>query len=297
MIYHSQEFSDFERCAKLPQIKKKWEPDRWPVREAVKQKFYSSLLRDPEEVADEFLYEAGARGYEYPEGEPYELAKDYASWLDGALRLVREDTMLSPISNYFWGTTQFELVGYVSGQVNIVRIVHELGDHHLRWPEIIALGLGDSEVVIHQYKLPSVRKRRLASPLSLAYQQPMTGGYRLAKRDGETISFGPNWKRLGRWEIPEVPWQEWREGIDRDRCLPAIKETYSVTPFEDSDKRRLLNDIEHIMASMSKVTHPRKWEACETCIFKPVCHGNKHGFHRKTMQRAVRKREADLVLQ
>jgi hypothetical protein len=300
MIYHAKDLSDYEKCAKLPLIARKWEPERYPVREVVKRYIAEGLFRDPEDTADEFLREAAAVGFEYPEGEPYELAKDYASWLDAAFRVVLETSgSISPIPRFELLGDEYQVDGFLSETGhNVVRVVHELGDRRLRWPELIALGLGSTEITVHQIKLPSVRKRRVQSPLCLAYRQPMTGGMRLAKLDREKISFGPSWKRIGRWEVPEVSWQEWRDGIDRDRCLGSIIETYSVPALRADEKRRLLNDIEHITVSMSKGTHPRKWEACETCNFKRFCHEGRHGFIRKVkvVQRSTMQREDEATV-
>jgi len=252
-----QDLSDFEKCARIPLLGKKWEPERWPVREAVKRYIAEGLSRDPELVADDFLREAADRGFEYPEGEPFELAKDYASWIDGALRIAAEYP------------------------ADVVRVVSELGQRRLRWPELIKLGVEEyTEVSILQLRLPAVHKRRLASPLNLSYRQPITGSLRLARLDTEKISFGPSWKRVGRWEVPEVPWSEWRDGIDRDRCMSLIAESYVVPSLTSEEKRRVQNDIEHMLTDMNKLTHPRKWEACESCLFKPVCHGHKEGFIR-----------------
>lgn len=287
MIYAAQDFSDFERCARIPKIRKQWEPERWPVREAAKQHFYAGLFRDPETVADDFLVEAAGRGFEYPDGEPYSLAKDYSSWLDGALRIITEHYSAEPINPIQLGADQFLINGFSSETgINVVRVVHELGDRNLRWPELIALAVGEySEVVIHQIKLPGIRKRRLPSPLCLSYRQPITGSLRLARLDAEKINFGPAWKRVGRWEVPEVGWKEWRLGIDKDRCLQSIIETYSVPGIKSEERRKVLTDIEHFQVLMSKTIHPRKWEMCESCVFKGVCHDSKRGFIRKSTGR------------
>ena len=282
MNYRAQDFSDFEKCARIPKIRKQWEPVRWPVREAVKEFFYNGLLRDPEQVSDEFLSEAAGRGFEYPEGDPYTLAKDYSSWLDGALRIITERITAEPIEPFQLGADRFQINGFMSGSgLHIVHVVSEFG-HKTRWPELIALAVGEfAEVTVHHVKLPPIKKRRLHSPLSMSYRQPMTGGLRLARLDTEKTSFGPSWKKVGRWEVPEISWQEWRLGIDKDRCIESILETYTVQGLKSEEKRRVLNDIEHIQVSMSKPVHPRKWEMCESCLFKGVCHDSKKGFVKK----------------
>lgn len=289
MIYRAQDFSDFERCARIPKIRKQWEPERWPVREAVKQFFYDGLLDDPESVADRFLIEAAGRGFQYPEGEPYDLAKDYSSWIDGALRLVTEGLAPEPLPAFKFEGDLISLNGFsAEGAWYVVEVVSNLGER-LRWPNIIAQ-LMDQPVTIVQVKLPQVTKRRLQSPLSLAYKQPITGQLRLARLDSEKISFGPAWKRIGRWEVPEIHWSEWRSGIERDRCYAMIVSAQPGRDLSKDEKRKALNDIEHMMIEMSKV-HPRKWETCETCTFKGVCHDGKRGFIRKTVQRATVQRE------
>lgn len=263
------ELSEYEKCARLPQLSAKWEPQRWPVRDAVKRYIAERIGDDPEIAADDFLLEAANRGYLYPEGEPYELAKDYASWIDSALRLLAEGP-----------------------RPDVVRVVSDLGDRRLRWPELVKIAVELYPVVeIVQIKLPPTRKHRLLSPLSLVYCHPMTGEMRLARVDKEQKAFSNAWERIGRWERPEISWQEWRAGIDRDRCMDQIMERYTVTTLGYQERQKILNDIEHISVSIDKPLHPRKWEACENCIFNGYCHGDKSGYDRKTVLRSTLRRE------
>jgi hypothetical protein len=300
MIYDAQDLADFEHCARIPGIRMRWEPDRWPVRDAVKRYVYGGLFADPEQVADDFLVEAAGRGFEYPESEPYELAKDYSSWIDGALRLLSESHTMDPLPPFEFQDDSFRVPGFLSETgLHVVRVVSELGNTQLRWPELLAFALGNyRDLAVHHIKLPSVRNRRLHSPLSLAFRNPLTGHFRLARRTKEKINFGPAWKRFGRWEVPEVGWHEWREGIDRDQCLSSIIDTYTQASPNTENKRRILNDIEHMLVSTTKNTHPRKWEMCETCTFKGVCHDGKRGFVRKNLQRPAvqRKEEVEVIL-
>lgn len=264
-----RELSDYEKCARLPQLSSKWVPHHWPVREAVKRYIEERQGEDPELVADDFLYEAANSGFLYPEGEPFELAKDYSSWIDGALRLLAEGS-----------------------RPDVVRVVSDLGDHRLRWPELVKMAVELYPVVeVVQIKLPSIRKHRLLSPLSLVYRHPMTGELRLARVDKEQKAFSNAWQRIGRWEMPEFSWQEWRQGIDRDRCMDQVIERYQVPTISYQERQKVLNDIEHISVALAKPLHPRLWEACENCIFNGYCHGDKSGFDRKTVLRASVQRQ------
>jgi hypothetical protein len=118
---------------------------------------------------------------------------------------------------------------------------------------------------------------RLTTPLNMAYQHPTFANiqYRLSRLYDEP-DFGPNWKRIGRWEIqPNPPWEEWRLGIERDQCIDKIREIYTVAnDMDDSEKERLLFDIEAVCVAMERPSmYPRLRETCQRCVFLKLCHG------------------------
>src|SRR5208282_2118841 len=104
-ILTAQDFSDYEFCPRLVQLGKTVEPISWPVRHAVKRYLLEGVrhLVAGEstdlvcwEVPAAFLDEAGERGYQHAiplmshDRNAYTLIRDYACWLEGALRIVAE---------------------------------------------------------------------------------------------------------------------------------------------------------------------------------------------------------------
>jgi hypothetical protein len=268
-----QRLSDYEFCPRFERLNRTLEPPRLPVREAVKRFFAAGItvLTAPngiERTAEAFIDAAASPGFSYPSDnwdrsygnhpatDIYTLANDYCSWLDGALRIAKE--------NYFPGH-------------NLWRVVDRF-DERLRWAELLSLAAGHTPTV-HMLRLPALRHGRLAHPLSLAYHHPLgrhpRGNYRLAMLDGEG-RFNNNWKRLGRWELrDEVSWDEWREWIERDQCMNAIYDYRILEPINLANGDQILADAAALEERMSDPNPPRYQEACSrNCYFLNYCHGS-----------------------
>lgn len=287
MIFDAQSFSQFETCPRFPQLYRSFEPPAWPIREAVKRFFETGIRgimagESPELTVSAFLAAAANPGFIYPQGEHFMIAQDHASWLDGALRIVLEENAnLEQLPLYQIGDHQINLEAWEDGDVcHIYRIQSEIHKEPkaVHWPELCAMVLHGGETKIHSFKLPSVRMGRLTTPLNMAYQHPTFANiqYRLSRLYDEP-DFGPNWKRIGRWEIqPNPPWEEWRLGIERDQCIDKIREIYTVCPTLDTDERdRLLFDIEQMCVAQERPSiFPRFRETCQSCVFNKLCHGS-----------------------
>lgn len=285
MIFDAKSFSKFELCPRLPQLERTFNPPRLLVREAVKLFLESGIRRimarlPIEEMIQSFLSEAASPGFIYPEGEAFTLVQDHASWLDGALRLIEEEFQpMEQLPLYRIGEHHISVEGWTDGEeAHIFRCHSTLGARELRWPELALTGLDGRAIAVHVYRLPQCRNGRLLSPLSMAYKHPSFANiqYRLAKIDGDK-NFKSSWKKEARWEIqPPIEWREWRQGIERDKCLDAIRETYTINPtLDDSERDRLIFDIEQMVEAQNRPSiFPRYRERCSSCSFKGLCHGS-----------------------
>lgn len=293
MIFDAQSFSQFESCPRFPQLYKTFEPPRWPVRDAVKRFFESGIRgvmagESPELTVQAFLAAAASPGFLYPEGEHYQLAQDHASWLDGALRIVGEENPgLEQLPLYQIGSYTIHVEGWTDGErVHIFRATTNIGKRLVRWSELCIAGMDGNEgreICVHNFCLPSTKNGRISSPLVTAFQHPTFANvqYRLARLYDEP-EFGKSWKRIGRWEIqPNPDWQEWRTGIERDKCIDKIRETYTVCPTLDTAEReRLVYDIEQMCHAQEMPSiYPRYRETCQSCIFNRLCHGTADDRH------------------
>lgn len=271
--------SDWEFCARLPRLKLADPLQQPPVREAVKDCFaYGiSLLAEgsqnaSQEAAQKFI-DGAMSGYAYPSGEPYTLAQDYATWLDGALRVVEEfRTRLQPLAPVTINGQELDCGAYAdSGQIVAYRVTTSF-DYSPHWPDFLIQGQYEQPLTVRLLRLPSARDGRLPSPLSLGYRHPATGLIRLSRLTGEKVSFGPSWKRVGRWEI-DASWEEWRTGIDRDECMGLVYAEKELEPTEDA--KDILRDAERIVeeiTSGSLDSLARHREGCQSCAYRLVCH-------------------------
>jgi len=289
MILEVKHASEFERCPRLPGLRKSFEPEKYPVREATKL-FFERGLRSifigepPGATVWGFTDEAAGRGYLYGKGEPYTIAQDFACWLDGTLRLVIEGGIdREPLRLYQLGEHCLHVDGWTDteGRIHLYRAVSRLGDQALRWPELAVLAFEpEKEVFIHQYCLPQTRGGRLLSPLSIGYKHPKieNNPIRLARLDldGKEQNFKNTWKKIGRWECPDIPWAEWRQGIDKDQCLDMIEETYSPPMLDAEQAYAVKGDLEKMAVVMEKpASWPRYREACPGCFYQGLCHGDR----------------------
>ena len=283
MILDVADCSLFERCPKLPGLRRRFEPSRFPVRDVVKEYFKSGVRaifagESPAPTVWRFTDEAAGRGYVYPDGEPYTLAQDFAVWLDGSLRLVQElgtDREQLPLARI--GSTQVHVDAWKDsvGVIHIYRAVSSLGNQTPRWAELAVAAFNpESEIIIHQFHLPQARNGRVHSPLSIGYQHPKVANapIRLARLDKEN-NFRNTWKKIGRWELPDISWAEWREGIDKDQCMGMIQEEFQGLMLDESEARALKGDLERMAVVMEKPDiWPRFREACQGCVYRGLCH-------------------------
>lgn len=271
--------SDWEFCARLPRLKLSDPLQRPSVRDAVKDAFAFGIQQvaerndnAPTDAAEKFI-DAAMTGFVYPSGEPYTLAQDYAAWLDGALRLVQEtQPRLQPLAPATINGTEFDCGAYAdSGQIVAYRVAGSL-DYTPRWPDLLIQAQYEQALTIRLLRLPPARDGRLPSPLNLGYKHPVNGQIRLARIQGEKVSFGNSWTRVGRWELPEVEWREWRVGIDRDQCMNLI---YAEQEQEAlTDGREVLKDASRIVEEImsGEMEPPRHREGCQSCQYLSVCH-------------------------
>lgn len=285
MIFSAESFSQFEKCPRFPQLYRTYEPPQWPIRDAVKQFFEMGIRgimagESPELTVQSFLAKAANPGYTYPEGDHYSLAHDHASWLEGALQIIKEENPnLEQLPIYSVGNYQITVEGWDDGEkTHIFRAASNTRNRTLRWPELVLLAMDGREVQVHVFNFPSVRDGRLVSPLSMAYRHPTFKHvqYRLARLYDDP-EFSSSWKKEARWEIqPNPTWEEWKLGIERDQCIDKIRENYVISPTLDSAERdRLLFDIEQMAHAQEMPSiYPRYRESCQSCIFNKLCHGS-----------------------
>ena len=292
-VIQASDLSDAERCFLLVQLNKKLEPPRFPVRDGVRRHFEQNLrllaLGKPlDEVGEAFEDEAASRGFEYPEKrEVYTLAKDYASWLDGTIRMVQEWGLgLTPTDPRNVAGHLIDPCGFYDqdGGLHFFRVSSGLDPYTIHWPEIIAMATENArQATIHRFRLPASVRGRLPSPLNLCYRHPMTGQMRLSRLTEEKqLSFKGNWSRIGRWELDDVPWEEWRKGIDNDKCMNLICDetivTYKQVPYN------VLFDAGKILKAL-ETPAPKKVETCSGCRFNLYCHGTPET--RRTFQKLL----------
>lgn len=300
----AQAFSDYEFCPRLVQLGQLVEPPSWPVRHAVKRYLLSGVRQllageSPDavcwEVPTAFLDEAGDRGFEHAvpllahDRNAYTLMRDYACWLEGALRLVAELGLeVAPADPaYVEGTPV--LLDCWTGQwepkaAHTFRVTDRAtAGFSPRWLELLAsLDPAVARVLVHTFILPAPAKDRLPSPLCMAYAHPMTGHLRLATHGREKVTFTQSWKRVARWEtentgaMETILWPEWREGIARDECLEKCyrKEAVELALAGDAEFRReLMRDAGQIVAAMGRPGEAvRKRELCPRCYMRGYCH-------------------------
>jgi hypothetical protein len=310
----SQIFSDYEFCPRLVTEGQKVEPQSWPIRLALKRYLLAgigSMMRQGNsdlvcwEYPLAFMEEAGERGYEHTipltalDRNAYVLMRDYACWLEGALRLAEEVGELEQVDPVHVGKTPVLLNVWRDKEkpeeAHAFRIIDRPSrslDPH--WNELLAsLDKSLTSVTIHAFVLPSPNKKdRLASPLCLCYAHPMTGQMRLSPIEGEK-KFAPSWRQIARWETENtgrsaIGWPEWRNGIEKDKCLDQC---YQSETFELSNFGRIQEDAKLIFGVIDKAA-PRKQELCPRCYLKRWCHGTDE--ERETFFRSISCPEADL---
>jgi hypothetical protein len=274
----ASELSHYEFCPRLPSLIRIIEPNQFPIREAVKRHFergvgllYSGFQDPWIAVPAEFLIEAADRGYVYPEGNPYAIAQDHGCWLESVLRLL-PDIHLEPLPPVSVDGNDVEISGYKRGfEAHLFRVVDSFDDK-VRWPELLLIGQYET-VTIHQLRLPRLSSGRLLSPAAMAYAHPMTGQLRLARLEGEGKAFNPSWKRLGRWEMSDITWEDWAEGISRDKCLGQIYQSHEAgAEFSQDDLDGVRRDAAMMFRYMDR-QQPRQRETCGTCMYHGYCHG------------------------
>lgn len=296
MIIDADDLSAWERCQRLPILNRKWRPRLLLLRDGIRHFFREGVRRvitglppspsynDAEEATtSKFLWHASHSGFNYgaKELDVYTVAQDCGSWLDGALRIVRETAEgMIPIPDYdLGGFHSLHIEGYRNGdgEFHVFRTRSNLGDEHPRWPEMALWALGETrDIVVHSFRFPPLARKsnlfRLASPLSVAYRHPAFPTYRLARVEGDgTLQFSNAWKRCGRWEL-DIPWKEWREGIERDQCLDKVMRVEVAEPVKW--RSELKRDMDEIIADLVRgELGPRKREGCDSCAYQRFCHG------------------------
>lgn len=303
---NASRLSQFEFCGRLPSLSLLYEPIQLHVHDAAVRYFergvryrYGGVQNPAETIREEFIHEAIDRGFTYPDGDPYVITHDHASWLEGVIHLlpsiIGEPIPVIPIEDDF-----IEVDGILSNGVpHIFRVVRGFNEEVL-WAENV-LSLIYPEIVVHTFKLPAVSRSstetvvgRLHSPACMSYVHPLMGTIRLA-HIGSEKKFGKNWKRMARWEDQTITWEEWRLGIERDQCLGEIYRSHrAVVDAHPGDIRA---DIAHIIAAIDK-PQPRLRERCRQCEFCELCHGGEDGRHAyraaDEVLRRMRTAEADL---
>lgn len=236
------ELSRFEFCPRLAQLSREWEPQRLPIRDALRVAFdegIADIRAGLEMIAPtHFLSLAASRGFTYPSGsDPYTAANDAASWLEGALRVAAEQFNISAVYTTSAST----------------------------WEQLL-LGAEGNGTLMH-FPIPALRDGRIRHPLTTAYLHPMTLHPRLSPHDGE--SFSARWKPIYRWEHPEFTWDDWRNGIDADHCMGKVYAEIHVPPADDRES--ILADAQAIRDAIP-LPHPRLRANCSRCPFEPACH-------------------------
>ena len=239
------DLSRFEFCPRAAHYAREFEPLRLPIREALRAAFDDGIhaIRDGHSLsaATDFLSSAALRGFDYPiDADPYTLVNDCAMWLDGVLRIAAET--FSPSTLY---TTSAST-----------------------WEQLL-LGCEGGGALIH-FPIPPIRSGRMRSVLTVAFRHPMTQHVRLATFNDES-GFSPKWSPLWRWEHPEFTWEDWRAGIDADRCMGKVYTELAIPAIEGEEKESILRDAEAILAAIP-LEHPRLRGVCDRCHFRSGCH-------------------------
>ena len=307
----AQAFSRYEVCPRLPQLARSLQPPVWPVREAAKRYLTRGLHEvlagnsaATSEIPQAFLAEGADPGYETRipvesyDRNAYVLVKDYADWIEGGLQLARELLPASltpaPVIPLAGGHT-VRLAAWQEdeqdgGRIHTVRLTSrapsDLTEYVSCWNDLLAACLPAAGlphvtgITVHLFLLPVPVKDRLPSPLCLAYAHPMTGHLRLATFAGEKTAFGPNWRRIARWQTAnlgdgEVSWPEWRAGIERDRCLDRCYREVELEVPEERQREAILEDAGRIAGEMAaERLAARRRESCPQCVMQKWCHGD-----------------------
>lgn len=266
----SRHLSLYERCARLPTLLQLEDSPPEPIRDATRRFFELGLHQiftglDVTTPID-FL-SAAAHGFLYPpNSDPYTLAQDYACWIDGALRLVEELGLRAWVAEPLQLSPDTALTLSGAWRTHSALHLFLIGDSLNSWP-VWTAQLAHHSIHVYSFTLPSVRDGRLRSPLTTCYKHPTLNLLRLATLDTER-GFSPKWSKIARWEDSTFTWPEWREGINRDRCLNKIVTHVELEGVEDDELRQ---DALAIINS-SSTPAPRLREACTNCQFKGVCH-------------------------
>lgn len=284
MIVSSDDLTLAERCFRLPRLVRTLRPPEQIFREAVKNYFLKFIAEpniDPTRVKLAFLNEAAERGFVYPEdADPYTLAQDGASWLENALRFAGEYYKFKAKIGVFPLKKDcghvIKTPGYIGEDdcAHLFRVTTDLDDYQIRWPELLLWASGfEQSIHIHRWRLPSIGKR-LISPLMTCYRHPLTGYYRLSHLSGEP-KFGTRWRRFAHWELSDMDWPEWREGIRRDRCSSLIYRDDEF-PGYDGARRRIIQTVAQNLIGRMSHNAPKKFESCPGCAMYTYCHGTKN---------------------
>jgi hypothetical protein len=299
MIIDATILSKWERCHRIPALVQICVPRQASAREecgrrvdkAVRMAIGGRAAEAGTELLNDFLERAASPGLRYPPSvrEVYALAHDYADWVEGGAELVAEQVSaagpLRQVPMFAFGQHRVNVEGWLdeAGGVHVWRVVDTFpadGDEFpAHWPEMVAQAGTGAALTVHALRLPSVRGGRLASPLVQSYAHPLTGEIRLARIDAEGKGFARTWKRQARWEMAasgeRVEWAEWRDGIERDRCLAAITRDYQMAAMEDGERLAIAEDVRSICAMMGDPSRQaRKREMCAGCEYEGWCHGN-----------------------
>lgn len=300
MNLSSRDISHWEHCDRLPRLRVDFEPIRLSLREAVRRildgAILSLLANHAESVAShaeatllDWAASPGIR-YPYPSGDAYKMARDYGAWLYGIVCLLAErmtvaDAQPLPVLRIHEHKITVSGILDSSGTAHLARITSDFSERSTatRWPELCLLALASSgppivSVVTHCFRLPSNSSGRMMSPLSVGYQHPTIGTQIRLARIGEDkgSSFSSSWRRVGRWEVPEVGWEEWRRGIDLDQCIDSCVESHEAVPLSDAESADMRSNVYQIVEWMNGRASqcPRKREACRSCDYRKFCHGN-----------------------
>jgi hypothetical protein len=283
----AERLSQFEQCPRLPILAGSVLPPAVNIRESVRREFSRSIGRlvagEPPKAVAEDAEQAILRSVAEGEiaiagGDVYTLARDHASWLAAAVEIAAEVSppLLKPCAD----VQGVALSAYSTRDgIHVFRVGS--GATEADWNVLLCQTI--APVTVHTLVLPSVRHRRLPSPLNMGYAHPLTGQIRLARRDGEK-AFGPKWKRLGRWERDDIRWEEWRAGLDADCCFEDVVIAQDFPQMDPEEAEALLRDMAALLVDINMYSEeplesrlklwPRRREACAGCLYRAWCHGS-----------------------
>lgn len=262
------DLQEWQRCHRLPQLRKNYDPIRLGPRTAFDRVFQKSLREglSPETAAVEFLEIAANRGLDTAE-DPFRLAQDYAATLQTALTKIR---VSYPGPFLRWVVTRNLPQNVLYREIHSWETVVPMASDPGKSAKLAFLLLGsEGHGHLHSswcrvYKHPAIAQR---------YK------FQLVNPDGTTEPLrGKEWKPVWYQDLKSQTPQGWVEMMDADRICPI--HIVELKPFSAQKAKEVLRDYH--MASIDFLNSDAWWEelpmtrgACDfpsQCPYQGLCY-------------------------